>query len=87
MNCTRMAPKTHWISVGYGAAKRGLTFESIRVPGEERFHEIRSPWIDGPSVNIDTGETQWSHVRVLSNGFRDFVAGFLRAIRLPIWNN
>jgi len=34
MNCTRMAPKTHWISVGYGAAKRGLTFESIRVPGE-----------------------------------------------------
>jgi hypothetical protein len=42
---------------------------------------------DGPSVNIDTGETQWSHVRVLPNGFRDFVAGFLRAIRLPIWNN
>jgi len=42
MDCTRMAPKTHWVNVGYTAAKRGVTFESIRVPGEGK---LVNQWI------------------------------------------
>lgn len=42
MNCTRTAPKTRWTNVGYSAAKRGLTFDAVRIPGDGK---IANQWI------------------------------------------
>jgi len=37
-----MAPKTHWTNVGYSAAKRGLSFDAVKLPGEGR---LANEWI------------------------------------------
>jgi len=41
MRCSTMKVKTHWTNVGYNAAKRGVAFDEIRLPGEK----IANEWI------------------------------------------
>lgn len=42
MNCTRMKPETHWTNVGYNAARRGVTFEAVKVLDK---YELANKWI------------------------------------------